>query len=275
MSVQRDVTRHYGRPNLGAEILRALQAAGKDIERLTPDDLAPLDELHTLGRASTLNLARLLSPRPHEHVLDLGCGIGGPSRYLAKAYGCRVTGVDLTPEFCDVAAMLARRTGLNDKVDYRQADAVALPFADCCFDVVWSQNIVMNIADRPRLYGEIWRVLKPGGRYGFAEVAAGNAEPIFPLPWARDPSISFLLPADASRQQIVAAGFDVVVFDDKTADVLAQRQPPASGAPASLGMHITMGTDALERMRNAARSYADGRIRFVQGVAIRPLAAPG
>jgi ubiquinone/menaquinone biosynthesis C-methylase UbiE len=260
------VARHYGRPSLGEEILLALQAAGKDIEHLTPDDLAPLDELHTLGRASTVNLARLLGLSGSERVLDLGSGIGGPSRYLAKTFGCRVTGVDLTPEFCAVAAMLAARTGLNDKVDYRQADALALPFPDASFDVVWSQNVVMNIADRPRLYREIHRVLRVGGHYGFAEVAAGQGEPYFPLPWAREPSISFLVTAEATRQAL-ATDFALVAFEDKTADVLAQNR--AHREPQVLGMHVAMGADGVERMRNAARGYAEGRLCFVQGVGRR------
>jgi SAM-dependent methyltransferase len=265
VSFEQDLMRHYGRPDLGGEILRALRAAGKDIERLTPDDLAPLDELHTLGRRSTVDLARLLGLGGNERVLDLGCGIGGPSRYLAQTFGCRVTGVDLTPEFCDVAAMLAVLTGLNDKVEYRQADALALPFADNSFDVVWSQNVVMNIADRPRLYREIHRVLRGGGHYGFAEVAAGRGDPHFPLPWAREPSLSFLVTVEVSCRDLAAAGFELVAVEDRTADVLAQNRAPRK--PSALGMHITMGTDGAERMRNAARSYAEGRICFLQGVA--------
>src|SRR5712691_7757937 len=149
------VAEHYGRADLGAVILAALRAAGKDIDRLTPDDLAPVDEFHTRGRAATSDLARLLALTGDERVLDVGSGIGGPSRYLAKTFGCRVTGLDLTPEFCRVAGMLAERTGLAGKVDYRQGDALAMPFADRSFDVAWSQNAVMNIADRDRLYGEI------------------------------------------------------------------------------------------------------------------------
>src|SRR5262249_8677209 len=117
------ISRHYSRTDLGAVILSALAAAGKDIEHLTPDDLAPVDDLHPRGRAATVALAGLLALDGVERVLDLGCGIGGPSRYLARTFGCRVTGVDLTPEFCRVATMLAQRTGLGDKLDYRQGDA--------------------------------------------------------------------------------------------------------------------------------------------------------
>src|SRR5258708_3891744 len=155
------VESHYARSDLGAAILSALQAAGKDIDHLTPDDLAPVDEFHTRGRAATVDLARLLDLTGTERVLDVGCGIGGPSRFLAQRHGCRVTGIDLTAEFCRVAEMLAKRTGLDRPVEYRQGDATDLPFADGAFDVVWSQNVAMNIADRTRLYGEMHRLLRP------------------------------------------------------------------------------------------------------------------
>src|SRR5712691_1219983 len=150
---------HYGRADLGAVILAALAATGKDVDRLTPDDLEPVDQLHSRGRTATIDLAGLLALDGHERILDLGCGIGGPSRYLAKNFGCRVTGLDLTPEFCRVATMLAQRTGLADKVDYRVGNALAMPFADASFDVIWSQNVAMNIAERDRLYAEIHRAL--------------------------------------------------------------------------------------------------------------------
>lgn len=228
---------HYGRSGLGDAILDALTAAGKDIDRLTPDDLAPIDEFHTRGRTATVELARLLSLTETASVLDLGCGIGGPSRYLATTFGCRVIGLDLAPEFCRVAAMLAERTGLADKVEYRQGDALAMPFADESFDVVWSQNVVMNIADRDRLYREIRRVLRPGGRYAFADVVAGSGTPHFPLPWAREPSASFLLTRDATCAALAAAGLRVADLNDQTADAIAQQtaRTQAMGSPSRWG----------------------------------------
>jgi MPBQ/MSBQ methyltransferase len=266
------VTDHYGRADIGAAILAALKAAGKDIDRLTPDDLAPVDEFHSRGRAATTDLARLLALKGGERILDMGCGIGGPSRYLAKTFGCRVTGLDLTPEFCRVAAMLAERTGLAPKVDYREGDALAMPFAAESFDVVWSQGVVMNIADRDRLYGEIRRVLKPGGRYAFSEVVAGpGGPPHFPVPWAREPSISFLLAAEASRRKLEAAGFRILSFEDQTADALAhaQRRTKAAGEASLLGIHILLGQDAPMMLKNTHRNYAEGRTALVQGVVAR------
>jgi ubiquinone/menaquinone biosynthesis C-methylase UbiE len=273
MAGTRAVAEHYGRADLGDVILAALKAAGKDIEHLTPDDLEPIDEFHSRGRAATIDLARLLALRGDERFLDVGSGIGGPSRYVAKTFGCRVTGLDLTPEFCRVATMLAQRTGLADKVEYRQGDALAMPFADHSFDVAWSQNVVMNILDRERLYAEIRRVLTPGGRYAFSDVVEGpNAPPHFPVPWAREPSISFLFTAEATRRKLDAAGFRVLAFEDQTADALdrARARIKASGAPLALGLHVILGEDGPTMLKNMLRNYEEGRIGLLQGVVARP-----
>jgi SAM-dependent methyltransferase len=266
------VIEHYGYAGLGDAILAALKAAGKDIDHLTPDDLAPVDEFHTRGRAATMDLARLLALRGDELILDIGSGIGGPSRYLAKTFGCRVAGLDLTPEFCNVAAMLAARTGLADKVAYRQGNALAMPFEDKSFDVAWSQNAVMNIDDRDRLYGEIRRVLKPDGRYAFSDVVAGpGGPPHFPLPWAHDPSTSFLLTADATREKFEAAGLRVIAFDDTTAQARthAQERADAATSPSGLGVHILLGKDSPVMYRNGLRNFAEDRIGLIQGLVVR------
>ena len=267
------IAAHYGRAGLADIILAALAAAGKDIDHLTPDDLEQIDELHSRGRAATVDLARLLALAGDERVLDVGCGIGGPSRYLAKSFGCRITGLDLTPEFCTVASMLAQRSGLADKVDYRVGDALAMPFPDGSFDVVWSQNVVMNIGDRERLYAEIRRVLVRGGRYAFSDVVTGSkpAPPHFPVPWARDPSLSFLFSAQATRQKLEAAGFRVLACEDQTADALARARARirASGAPLALGLHIVLGKDGPTMLKNMLRNFEEERVGLLQGIAAR------
>ena len=259
MTDPHEVAKHYGRPGLADVILAALKAAGKDIDHLTPDDLAPVDEFHTRGRAATIDLARFLNLNGSERVLDVGSGIGGPSRYLAKTFGCCVVGLDLTPEFCRVATMLAERTGLSDKVEYRQGNALAMPFEDLSFDVVWSQNVVMNITDRHQLYREIHRVLKPGGRYAFSDVVAGlGGPPYFPMPWA-------------TRTELGKVGFRIVAFEDQTADAIAQSQARvrAAGSPSGLGIHLLLGEDGPTMYRNGFRNYSEYRIGLVQGLAVR------
>jgi len=262
------VSDHYHHADLGSAILGALKAAGKDINALTLDDLMLVDEFHTRGRAGTIELADLAALTGAAHVLDVGCGIGGPSRYLARTFRCRVTGLDLTWEFCRVAGMLARRTGLADRVTYLRGNALALPFADQTFDVAWSQNSVMNIADRNRLYGEIRRVLKPAGRYVFSDVVAGPNQPLhLPVPWARDPSISFLLSAERTSQCLAAAGLRTLVLEDRTGDALANARARTSAPEPLLGVHILLGEDFPAMAENMFRNFVEERIGLVQGVA--------
>src|SRR5437667_766368 len=266
------VETHYTRHDLGDVILAALKQAGKDIDRLTPDDLAPVDEFHGGQRPATIRLAELAGFTGGERVLDVGSGLGGPSRFLAWRYGCRVSGVDLTAEFVRVAEMLTRLTGLVGQVDYRQGNALDLPFAEMSFDVVWSQNAAMNIADRGRLYSEMRRVLKPAGKLALQEVASGpDGPPHYPVPWAREPGISFLLSPDAARRTLEAAGLRILVWQDTTEAALEAAHRRARGAEggAALGTHLILGPDWQAMARNSARNLEEGRVALFNAVAER------
>lgn len=263
---------HYDRDGLGDAILDALRADGKDIERLTVSDLAPVDQFHIGGRDTTLELLQLAGLRPGMRVLDVGGGLGGPARTLATEGGCVVTVLDLTETYCRVGAMLTERTGLHDRVTFHHGDALDLPFPDASFDVVWTQHSSMNIADRERLYAGFHRVLRPGGRFALHEIVAGPNQPLhFPVPWARDPSLSFLRPAAELRRLVTDAGFHELAWVDLTNPSAAWWRERLAGtathaAPPPLGLHLLLGADAPLMGRNTLRNLDEGRIEVVQAV---------
>jgi ubiquinone/menaquinone biosynthesis C-methylase UbiE len=270
------VERHYGRGGLLDRVLAALREAGKDVEHPSTDDLAAFDEFHSRRRVATVELARLLAPARGERVIDVGCGIGGPARYLAHAHGCMVSGVDLTAEFVATATELTRRVGLADRVTFHRGSALALPFADASFDLAWTQNVAMNIADRPRFYGELGRVLKPGGRLAMQEVTQGaGGDVVFPVMWADTAALSFLRTAEETRALLEAAGFGVRIWHDTTEAALAEqtaeraRAAAAPAGPPLLGIHLIVGPSFRDKMRNGQRNLAERRIGLINAVLAR------
>ena len=272
---QHSINNHYGQTDLSSKILKALGDAGKDINSLTREDLSSFDQFHNGGLAATMELASLAGLREGMRVLDVGCGVGGPARTLAAEFGCYITGIDLTEEYCLAAEMLTARLGMADKVNFRCGSALDLPYEDESFDAVWMQNASMNIADKATLYGEVRRVLRTGGRFATQDVMSGPVTPlIFPMPWADDPSINFLIDPTEFRQLLREIGFKEVAWVDATEKgIEVQRQRLAvastaasSGNAAPIGIEVLMASDYASKMANILPNYEEKRALVVTSV---------
>ncbi len=270
--IEQRVASHYSRPGVEAAIVEALRGAGKDVDRLDPDDLAGSDEFHLGWRVATVELARDLGLQAGEHVLDVGSGLGGPARYFAKAHGCRVDGVDLSAEFVAAAGGLTRRCGLDDRVTFRQASALALPFADTAFDAATAIHVGMNVADKSRMFAEVRRVLKPRGRFGVYDVMRTGAGDLpYPMPWAETPETSFVETSAVYGRLLRAAGFAIEAEHDRRELTLRlareMRERVAREGPPVLSLAAIAGPAIKERLANVMSAVEQGLIAPVAIIA--------
>jgi sarcosine/dimethylglycine N-methyltransferase len=262
-----DVRAHYGKTGLTERLKAALAAFGPEDQRLTPQQLAALDQFHTRGLAATAELAAMAGVTAGTSVLDVGSGVGGPARFLAATYGCQVCGVDLSEPFVEAARYLTERTGQSGQVSFQIASALELPFDDGLFEVVLLQHVAMNIPDRAQLYRELRRVLKPGGRFATFDIVLNSGEPHYPVPWALTPETSFLWTAVATRQAIEAAGFHTLAWQDDTEAAKAWFvQMRASGPLPSPNLGVVMGRDIVELTANLGRNLLEGRLGVLTAV---------
>jgi len=261
---------------------RLLQALAAELAhkpsdyRFTAAELGKIDQLHTRGYAATVDLAREVGITPGMRILDIGAGLGGPARYLAETYGCRVDGVDVTAAVVHAAAYLSSRwMGPADHVTFRVGDALALPLPDASVDLVWMQHVAMNVADRVRLYGEIRRMLRPGGRLTTYDVLRTGGELIYPTPWAADGSVSTVLTGDETREAIERAGLRVVSFTLDTPAALAWVRTTATALPAgqrppgALMLRAVLGENFRAIVGNLGRNYLEGRADVASIIARR------
>jgi SAM-dependent methyltransferase len=248
---------HYGSGDLIDRIMGALRAAGHDTANPTVEMLNLIDQLHGGGLNSTKAQAELVGVGKDMRVLDAGCGVGGSSRYLGHTYGCRIEAIDLTPQYVETAAWLNKLCGIDDKISVRQGSVTDLPYEDQSFDLVWCQNVTMNVEDKPRMFAEAYRVLVPGGRYTFSHFAQGPAgEPYYPLPWAMDRSYSFLGTPEEILEWLSAVGFTNIETRNETGSPGSTRGRRAD----ELGPSAIMGADMPDRQANVARSGQEGRL---------------
>lgn len=263
-----DITGQYATGLSRHGIEQAFIDAGKDPRNLTPADLGALEDFHTMGRIATRQLADLARITGQDRVLDAGAGIGGTSRFLAATYGCQVTAVDLTQEYCQTARWLNELTGLDGKIAVRQGDVTDLPFAGAAFDVVVSQHVQMNVPDKARLYAEARRVLAAGGRLAIWDITAAEPGQLgYPLPWADQPELSHLVPAARLRAAIESAGFVIGHWADLTAEAVTLMQAVLSRPPAPLGLQAFV-PDFAAKAANLTQGLAAGHLRAVLAVAL-------
>ena len=276
MARENPIAEHWGRGDVYALILSALEQASKSLNNLTVEDLATVDHFHARGFPATVELGDRLPIQSGQHILDIGCGLGGPARYLAQRFQCSVSGIDITQPFVETANKLTSLLGMEDRITIEQGDACQLPYADGVFDGAYTQHVTMNVADRARFFAEAYRVLKPGAFFALTEHGLGPAgNPHYPLPWSEDGRGAYLSPPSETCARLEAAGFTDIVVEDTGDKYLAAYKKAmelaAQGALPPLGVHILMGASAPQKTRNAARNIEEGRTHPVQVVCRKPV----
>ncbi|GLQ56996.1 class I SAM-dependent methyltransferase [Devosia nitrariae] len=265
------VTQHYGSTGIAERVLAAVAASGADPGQLRPEMLFPYDQLHARELKATEEHVAWLAPRPDEHVLDVGSGVGGPARFVAAKTSARVTGIDLTPDFVAAARSFTERCGLADRVTFEVGNALDMPFPEATFDAAICQYVAMNVAGKEGLAREIARVLKPGGRLLWSEaVGIEGRDPPYPLPWARSPETNHLTTESGLREALERAGLTILEWRDETTLQVehaheARRAGQTPSPERMMANQIVMGDDFLDRRRNYIAGLEAGALK---GIAI-------
>lgn len=247
---------HYTQGNVLSKISEGIPAQlGVTPDEVTTEALGEtnVDEFHVGGGAATLHVLDKLNIKSSDRVLDIGCGLGGPSRRCALQYGCTVIGVDLTKEFVEAgSAINAFKTiqgELQDRVKLVLGDATCLDpavFPSNSIDKAYSIHVAINIEAKYKLASEIFRVLKPGGRCIFFDQMATlgphwaprsfvaccsdrklaksvNDVMPYPMPWATQSEDSHCATAAEYKTAFSNAGFKLIteLEEDRTEDMLA------------------------------------------------------
>jgi ubiquinone/menaquinone biosynthesis C-methylase UbiE len=273
MPTQQDVSVHYTHGNLVAAIRSGIESLGKTINSVTVDDLTPVDEFHIGGRRASENFLGQLELTPEKHILDVGCGLGGAARFIASRYGCRVTGIDLTPEYVETAKVLCGWVGLESRISVHPGSALSMPFADRAFDGAYMLHVGMNIDDKAKLCSEVGRVLRPNSLFGIYDVMrTGEGELRYPVPWATTAALSALAEPRQYRQALQAAGFAVIAERDRREFALAffeqlRAKTAAAGGAPPLGLHILMGRNMPDKVQSQIQNISNGRIAPVELIA--------
>ena len=272
MSNDRAVSEHYTHGDLLKSIQAALAKLGKTVDSVTIEDLAPVDEFHIGGRQATEHFLSQLNFSEQDHILDVGCGLGGASRFVANKYNNQVSGIDLTKEYIETGKALCTWVGLDKQVTLHQGSALAMPFQDEIFDGGFIIHTGMNIENKTQLFTEVYRVLRLGTSFGVYDIMRiGNGELTYPVPWATVPSISNLTTPDQYKQALSDAGFAVSTENNRRDFALRiykqYAKIEANGGPPLLGTHILMGESSVVKSKNLLENITAGHIAPVEIIA--------
>ena len=269
------VEEHYSDGRLLDEIRAGIRAIGKTPQSVTVDELAPVDEFHIGGRQASEDFIGQLGLSPSDHVLDVGCGFGGTSRFVASRYGCRVTGIDLTPEFIEAGRALCSWVGLSGRIELHHGSALAMPFEASAFEAAFMLHVGMNIPDKSGLFSEVRRVLKTGAVFGIYDVMRKSSQQlVYPVPWATSAETSELASVEEYEDGLRRSGFEVINVRDRrqcAAEFFeaARKQAEAAGDSPPLGVHVAMGQDAPLKIRNMMENIAADRVSPIEVIARR------
>jgi ubiquinone/menaquinone biosynthesis C-methylase UbiE len=273
MSNDKDISNHYLHGSLLKAIEAALPELGKTTDTVTIEDLALIDEFHIGGRQATENLLNQLNFAGKEHLLDIGCGLGGASRYISNKYSNRVTGIDLTAEYIDTGNVLTQWLNLDKNVNLHQGSALSMPFQDKTFDGAFILHVGMNIENKTQLFKETYRVLKPGSSLGVYDIMRdGDGELIYPVPWAADKNNSYLATPNQYKQALQKAGFKVTIKNNRRDFALSffksiKETTKAAGGPPPLGLHTLMQESTAVKLNNMIHNITNGYITPVEIIA--------
>lgn len=276
MTDRNTLKRHYDHGDLLASIERGLMALGKSSETVTLDDLAAVDEFHIGGRQASLEFLDQMDLATDQQFLDIGCGLGGPARFIADHYGCRVTGVDLTEEYITTGRALCDWTDLSHRVSLQQGSALDMPLPDASFDKAGMMHVGMNIEDKSGLCSEIHRLLRPGGRFGIYDVMrTGEGDLDFPMPWSSVPETSFVRGPEVYKAALRSAGFTIKAERNRRDFALAffekqKARAAAAGGPPPLSLHVVMGESTGEKLGNLVANIIADRVAPIEIIAEKP-----
>lgn len=270
---EKNVETHYVKTRMANSVMDVFKKVLEKPGILTLEKMSPIDEFHIRGREATLEMIERAQFNRGEHILDVGCGVGGPSRWLAKLSGCRITGLDVTQEFCQVATLLAKRLGIENQVQYHHGSALDMPFDADSFDGVWMQHVNMNIENKSGLFREIHRVLKSGGKFVFYEILAGSGEALdYPVPWAQQPEISFLVNESSVKKALTDEGFTLQSWYDVTDTATAFFRKMVQQLGQNDDFVLTSKTSKISNAeavtKNLLSNLEQGRIRVVHGTVL-------